>query len=140
MVDRELRSADEILQEEGRAQFSAKNVVGAESATAFAAHVPTRNWIPVDIAPKVSNVERLIGSLGGEALYGRHFYVPVRELLQNALDAIHAMRAIGALGPDDGEIQIEIRSPSANEYWLDVTDNGVGMSKYVLTNVLLDFG
>lgn len=140
MVSGELRSANEILREEGRPAFKAHRVLGAEAAEMFAKHVPVFGWEPVDVSPKVGNATRLIGSLGGAALYGESYAAPLRELLQNALDAVCALRALGGIGADEGEVHVGVSSDEENGWWLEVTDTGIGMSRYVLSNVLLDFG
>jgi hypothetical protein len=140
MVDRELRSAYDILKEEGRPLFAATSVLGVESPQAFQRQVRVNGWIPIDVAPKVGDVSQLIASLGGSALYGENKAAPLREILQNALDAVGAMRALGGIGADEGTVEVEIQPTNDGHWWLTVTDPGVGMSRYVLTNVLLDFG
>jgi len=140
MVDRELRSAMEILREEDRPMFQAHRILGAESAEMFAKHVPVLGWEPVDVSPKISNATRLIASLGGAALYGESYAVPLRELLQNGLDAVCALRSLGGVGADEGEVHVSVSSDGHGRWWLAVTDTGIGMSRYVLANVLLDFG
>lgn len=52
---------------------------------------------------------------------------------------MRALRALGGLGPEEGRIDVELEE-KGGETWLHVTDDGIGMSQYVLTNVLLDFG
>ena len=140
MVDRELRSAVEILREEDRPIFQAHRVLGAESAEMFAKQVPVLGWEPVDVSPKISDATRLIASLGGAALYGESYAAPLRELLQNALDAVRALRSLGGIGADEGEVHVGVSSDGAGGWWLKVSDTGIGMSRYVLSNVLLDFG
>lgn len=140
MVDHELRGAHEILREEGRTPFAASSVVGVASAAAFSTHLPVRGWEPIEVAPKVGEVTRLIASLGGAALYGDDPTVGLRELLQNGIDAVSALRALGNAEPDEGEVHVEVQPAGNAEWWLHVTDTGIGMSRFVLTNVLMDFG
>jgi hypothetical protein len=140
MVDRELRSAVEIQCEEDRPVFKSHRVLGAESAELFAKQVPVRGWEPVDVSPRISNATRLIENLGGAALYGETYAAPIRELLQNGLDAVCALRSLGGAGQQQGEVHVEVSPDGAGGWWLRVTDTGIGMSRYVLTNVLLDFG
>lgn len=140
MVDRELRVAHDVLKEEGRPEFAAYAVLGAESPRAFARQVPVRDWEPVDASPKVGNLPQLISRLGGRALYGDNLTAPLRELLQNALDAIRALRGLGGLGASEGEVRVSIERADSDEWILAVTDDGIGMSRHVLTEVLMDFG
>lgn len=88
----------------------------------------------------VGNVEKLIGELGGEALYGAgtdQFGIALRELIQNARDAIHARRNFDS--HFEGSVRVRLqRNPDAIR--LLVEDDGIGMSRRVLTGPLLDFG
>jgi hypothetical protein len=76
--------------------------------------------------------------LGGARLYGDNPTAPIRELLQNAMDAIQARRALQDR-IDWGLIKVELKK-IAGDTWLSVEDNGVGMSERVLAGTLLDFG
>lgn len=55
MVDKELQSAHEILQEERRPAFAAHLVLGTDSAASFSRLLPVRGWDPIDVAPTRSN-------------------------------------------------------------------------------------
>jgi hypothetical protein len=139
MIDRELRDAYAGLRDAGRQPFAAVGVLGANSPEAFARQVRTKGWEPVDVGPTVGNVPKLIAALGGSALYGNDKTVPVRELLQNSMDAVRALRALGVLQEEEGEVEVVLEVEDG-QHWIHVTDNGIGMSRHVLTNVLLDFG
>lgn len=140
MVDRELRAAHDILKEEDRPEFAAHAVLGVDSPKAFARQVPVRDWEPIDASLKVGNLPQLISRLGGVALYGDNKTAPLRELMQNALDAVRALRALGGLEASEGEVRVTIERADNNEWILAITDDGIGMSRHVLTNVLMDFG
>ena len=45
-------------------------------------------WRPVNTQARISNPIALIERLGGAGLYGIEFAAPIRELIQNAVDAI----------------------------------------------------
>jgi hypothetical protein len=79
---------------------------------------------------------------GGEKLYGRHLTVPLRELIQNAADAIGYRRELEPPGSMyDGNITVRLTKSSDSEDWLlSVDDDGLGMSQAVLTGPLIDFG
>ncbi len=140
MVNKELQSAHEILKEEGRPAFSAHRVQGTDSAATFARSLPVRDWEPIDVAPRVGNIPALISSLGGAALYGDDSTAPLRELLQNGIDAVCALRALGGASSNEGSVTVAVKPTAEGDWWLEVTDTGIGMSRHVLTNVLLDFG
>lgn len=140
MVNRELQSAQEILKEEGRPAFAAHRVQGTDSAAIFARSLPVRDWEPIDVAPRIGNIPALITSLGGAALYGDDSIAPLRELLQNGIDAVCALRALGGASSNEGSVTVAVKPTAEGDWWLEVTDTGIGMSRHVLTNVLLDFG
>lgn len=139
MVDKELRHAHSILGEFGRTQFAAERVTGAGSAELFSKHLRTSGWEPIDTSSTISNIPSVIANLGGAALYGEHPYVAIRELMQNSADAIRALRSLEYLEPHEGKITValDVDDDSAR---ITVKDNGLGMSKFVLTRVLTDFG
>lgn len=138
MIDAELRSARMIMQDEGRAPFEAHSVKGVSSAADFASEVPVSGWEPVDVRAKISDVPHLIERLGGAALYGHRPEVALRELMQNAIDACCAYESLHSIG---GRRLFVNLSSEKNGFWrLSVSDNGIGMSRYVLAEVLLDFG
>jgi hypothetical protein len=116
----------------------AKGVAGAQDISVFQKNVPAQGWHPVDVCFQVSQVSDVIEKFGGEKLYGNKPHLVLRELIQNSADAIRARR-IHRNKPDHGRIEISLTQEN-NAWWLHVQDNGIGMSRYVLTDVLLDFG
>jgi Histidine kinase-, DNA gyrase B-, and HSP90-like ATPase len=138
MIDREIRNANKILAQNGRHALRAQGVLGANDVNELRKHVPTQGWYPLDIRYQVSKIGTVIEKFGGTALYGDKPYLALRELLQNAVDAIHARRLHrNSVMTGLIEVALEERDGSC---WLHVTDDGIGMSRYVLTEVLLDFG
>lgn len=140
MIDSELRAVDVLLQANSKPRFTARAVKAAGSPTALREFIGTEGWQPVDTELRVSNVPELVRLLGGERLYGSDPTVPLRELIQNAADAIRARRAMGGYRDSEGIVRVRLRQDEAREWWLDVQDDGVGMSRSVLTGTLLDFG
>jgi hypothetical protein len=140
MIDSELRDAHALMREKGRPCFAATCVLGAETPEAFARQVRVLDWGPMNVAPKIADVPKVIAALGGSKLYGDEPWIALRELLQNALDAVRALRALGYLGETEGEVEVRAEHADGDDWWLHVTDTGIGMSRHVLTNVLLDFG
>jgi hypothetical protein len=139
LVDRELRDVDLVLQARGRQVLRARRVKGVGSPEALSKMVTTRDWRPVDARMQVSDVPQIVESLGGSRLYGDDPLVPVRELIQNAADAVQARRRFQSRPGSWGEIRVSIATRDDGN-WLVVEDNGVGMSEQVLTGPLLDFG
>lgn len=138
-IDRDLHDVDVLLASSGRPRFLARGVVDADDATRLATHVRTQGWMPVDARVHVSDVPSLIAQIGGAQLYRKDPSVPLRELIQNAADAIRARRALEGLKPDWGTITVRVGRDS-NGRWIEVADTGIGMAERVLTRHLLDFG
>jgi hypothetical protein len=138
-VDRELHDVDALLSTSGRPCFLARGVVDADDATRLATHVRTQGWIPVDARVHVSDVPSLIAQIGGAQLYRKDPSVPLRELIQNAADAVRARRALAGMRESWGAITVRTGRDSDGR-WIEVADTGIGMTERVLTRHLLDFG
>ncbi len=138
LADRELRETDLLLRDLGRSGLKALRVKGAQDPRELARHVPVEGWKPVNSPFHVSDVPRIISILGGSKLYGDEWYAPLRELLQNASDAIQARRRLQS-DHSIGRIRV-ILDRREDGTWLIVEDDGVGMSEQVLTHTLVDFG
>ncbi|MFJ9449127.1 ATP-binding protein [Herbaspirillum sp. NPDC101397] len=139
MIDREIRTSNRILLDHGRKTMVAIGVMGANDVEVFQKNVPVEGWHPFDFNYQVSQVGSVIEKFGGERLYGDDPAIALRELIQNAADAIRARRfQVG--NQTHGKIKISLRNTVDGSVWLDVVDDGLGMSRYVLTEVLLDFG
>lgn len=141
-VDRELREVDSLLADkvdDHRPRFRVRSVAYIEDPSRLAKQIPTKGWIPVDANIKVSDVSSLVYSLGGEQLYGKDYTIPLRELIQNSIDAIKARRILDNRPVDWGNIIV--RSGRDSEaYWIEIEDNGIGMSSELLKGSFLDFG
>jgi hypothetical protein len=139
MVDAELRRADDLNSELHRDRFAARGVRGIEDPRRLVELLTTSGWLPVDAQVRVGHVADLVRKLGGQELYGDDRSVPLRELVQNAADAIRARRALEGLNDEWGDVRLRA---GGDEYglWLEIEDNGVGMSAAVLTGAFLDFG
>ncbi len=138
LVDEELRSANDLLDSMNMRPFALKGVKGAGYPETIAELIVTENWRPVNTELRVSDVPALVELLGGKKLYGDDPAAPLRELIQNASDAIKAKRA---LKNEDlsGTVRVSL-AKEADDWWLTVQDDGIGMSVRVLTGALLDFG
>jgi len=143
MIDAELSAANALLQDIGVSSLAAARVYGAESPTMLAREVRPSGWRPINAEIKASDPVNLARTLGGQQLYGRGAFAPIRELVQNAIDAIRARRRLENRGGTWGQLRIileEIKDSSGISTWLHVDDTGIGMSERVLVGPLLDFG
>jgi hypothetical protein len=140
-ADRELRKVDALLEASSpELRLAARRVAGVEEPQYLSKYVPTQDWIPLDARVHVSNVAALVRNLGGEQLYGADDTVPLRELIQNASDAVRARRLLEpGRGESWGDVTVRTGEDEHGR-WLEVEDTGVGMSAAVLTSHLLDFG
>lgn len=138
-VDSEIRASNRVLTNNGREEFVAKGAAGAHYLQEFLQTMPVEGWHPVDVKFKVSNIADVVDRFGGTKLYGKAPWRVLRELIQNGADAVRARRLKRNLPDLPGKLTIEVVD-SSGDSWLEVTDTGIGMSRYVLTEVLLDFG
>lgn len=139
MITNELSAVDILFESTNRQRLMARRVRGAESPTAFSAYVRSKGWVPVDTQLRVSDVPRLVRLFGGAHLYGDDVQIPLRELVQNSSDAIRARRLLEDRDEHYGTVTVSLRK-EPDGYWLDVEDDGVGMSERTMTGPLLDFG
>jgi hypothetical protein len=93
----------------------------------------------VDARVQVTDVVTLAQNLGGEQLYGDDKTVPLRELIQNAADAVRARRIYEGKGEQWGRICVHL-GQEGDRMWIEVEDTGIGMSKDLLKGPFLDFG
>ena len=143
--DKELRECNEVLETASggpRRSFARKRVTGGGQVRELVKHIETTGWEPTDSTVHVSDVSALVAKLGGEQLYGRdadRLNVALREIIQNAADAISARRSLTDVG-FTGRITVRLKSRADGILVLHVDDDGVGMSQATLSTDLLDFG
>nr|WP_250548141.1 ATP-binding protein [Pseudomonas congelans] len=141
-VAHEIASCNELLRNRTRQtspEFKVKRVSGSESIEDLVRYLRVEGWMPCGAKPHVSNVESLVKELGGQNLYGKGlsthtFAIVLREMIQNARDAVVARRFIEP--GFEGEVFVRF----TEEGQISVEDNGTGMSRKVMTGPLLDFG
>ena len=144
--DRELRRSNAVLDASPagpRRAFGRKSVAGAGQVRELVQYVETDGWEPTDSTVHVSDVTNLVTTLGGEQLYGKdadRLNIALRELIQNATDAICVRRSLPNSGGFEGRIAVRLLKRPGGGWTLQVDDDGVGMSSSTLTTDLLDFG
>lgn len=139
MIDNELKEVDSLLVDTNRKRLKAIGVSSIEDPKRLSKLIAVEGWQPVDTKIKVTDVAKLVGSIGGKQLYGDNASVPLRELIQNASDAIRARRILENETDEIGNIIVRFGKDGHGQY-IEVEDNGIGMSPKVLTGPFLDFG
>ena len=139
MINQELLDVDALFSRHNIPSLGAYCVKNIDSPKSISRQIEVEGWTPVESQMKVTNVSGLINSLGGSALYGNNDFVPLRELVQNASDAIRAKRLMDEKGEKWGDIYIRVKDVPDGTV-IEVEDNGIGMSESVLTGPFLDFG
>jgi hypothetical protein len=141
LVDRELRQVDALLGDLGRPRLAARGVAGVDDVERLVKCIPADRWLPVDVRLQVTDVLGLVRRLGGRELYGDNPTVPLRELMQNASDAVRARRLVEPdRSADWGDIVVRHGREPDGRHWIEVEDNGVGMSAELISRYLLNFG
>ncbi|MDE6851693.1 MAG: ATP-binding protein [Lachnospiraceae bacterium] len=115
-------------------------------------------WQNLVLPMKVNRIIEPVGYVSGqyhlsldhnkvmELLIGNDLYndpaVFVRELLQNAIDAVRTREKMDKNLPADWKPQIKIRTWTDEEgdHWFRIEDNGIGMSEEIILNYLLKVG
>jgi hypothetical protein len=139
MIDNELKEVDSLLAASNKERLKAIGVALVDDPKRLSSLIAVSGWEPIDTKIKVTNVASLVINLGGKQLYGNNIFVPLRELIQNASDAIRARRLIENERPEFGTITLRIGKDNYGKY-IEVEDNGLGMSSKVLTGPFLNFG
>ncbi|MFI0847290.1 ATP-binding protein [Mesorhizobium sp. IMUNJ 23232] len=144
LVDREIQSVNQLLasrpQKEISPAFRIRRIAGATSPESLGEYIRASGWKPCSAKLHVGNVERLVEGLGGTKLYGEsnQLEIALRELIQNARDAVQARQAMESEYAGRIRVQLKIEPYGINT--IVVEDDGIGMSERVLTGPFLDFG
>jgi hypothetical protein len=140
-LDSEIVAVAEYLDQRSisKGRFSLEGVRGVKTPLSFSAYVQPAGFEPVDVRFRPDSLERLVQMLGGRTLYGDDFFAPLRELIQNARDALVLRRIserLAGLSGESGSVHISL-TLHGDVARLIVSDDGVGMSARVITNYLL---
>jgi histidine kinase/DNA gyrase B/HSP90-like ATPase len=140
-LDDEIRAVRRYLdkREPSRGRLSLLGVRGAASPEECAQLIETGGFAPIEVNIRTASVERLLELLGGETLYGRSSLVPVRELVQNARDAVVLKQAL-AMNDYERSLAshpIRVRFTTQPHPTLEVVDHGIGMSHEVIKDYLV---
>ena len=108
----------------------------------------TVNYIPRHIAFTAAGADLLKLLIG--PLYGERPEIGVRELIQNAVDAVRELEILrrrGGIVPadldlpeQDADVLVTLDQADDGSFWLSVSDRGVGMTADVLQDYFLKAG
>ena len=140
IFDSEIKASNALLKIQNL-EFPHRGVSGANSKEELAKYIETEKWFPCNVDVHASNVKALIYNLGGRQIYGNENirFIILRELIQNARDAIMARKYIDE-NYQDGRITIKINKDKNGSQYIAICDNGIGMTKNCIQNYLLNFG
>ena len=141
-LDNEIRQVRSFLQKRtvSSRRLSLVGVRGAGSPDQAAKFILTSGFLPLEIGVRASSITRLVKLLAGESLYGRNFMAPVRELVQNAVDAVLLKKAVAKSAADAALAGLPISVSLINDggtLALSVRDWGIGMSQRIISDHLL---
>lgn len=141
LFDSELKKCNHLLKANHIKEFPHVGVSGAESKEDLAKnYIETVDWLPCNFGVHASDIKNLITIFGGDKLYGKQnqLLLSLREIIQNARDAIHARRNVDDRY-DNGIITIRVNTVNSI-YQIEIEDNGIGMTMNCIKDYLLDFG
>jgi hypothetical protein len=142
LAHKELEGCHRLLVDINATPFSVAAVRDANAPDRLKQAIRVRGWEPVSVSARISNPKAVIALLGGSSLYEeKGLAVPLRELIQNATDAVRARRALeGSAATFQGCVDVKMDNCDEFHKWITVEDNGVGMTARILTGALIDFG
>ena len=141
-LDAEIRSVQRYLKRRtsSLSRFSLQGVLGASSPEEASMYVKPDSFMPIEVNLRTGSIDRLVKLLAGESLYGPDPMAAVRELLQNANDAVRLKYHTASDEWDEHVAKLPIKVDYYQEderFYLVVSDFGVGMSARVMTDYLI---
>lgn len=144
-LDAEIKGVQDYLRSRtvSAERFSLQGVKGVEDPAVFNRFVRLpEQVVPIDIRVQPDSMERVVELLGGRHIYGDDRLAPIRELIQNARDAIELRASLDQAHDRPsapGRITISLER-TADNCVLKVADNGVGMTRGVVRRHLVAVG
>jgi hypothetical protein len=140
-LDAEIRTVKRYLErrKSSDGRFSLEGVAGAESPAAASIYIRTSGFMPIEVNIRTGSIERLVQLLAGESLYGKDPMAAVRELIQNARDAVALKEQAATTEYDKAALSLPIRVAlkTGDAPTLEVADWGIGMTAKVMTDYLI---
>lgn len=141
-LDAEIRTVQRYLKKRPHSvnRFSLQGVLGAGSPEEASTYIKPNGFMPIEVNLKTGSIDRLVKLLAGESLYGNDPMAAVRELLQNANDAVR-LKFHTATDEYDAQVEklpikVEL-SDEGNDTFLIISDFGVGMTSRIMTEYLI---
>lgn len=141
-LDAEIRLVRRYIDRRATSQgrLSLQSVRGAGSPQEAAIYIPTTGFLPIEVNLRTGSIEKLVQLLAGESLYGPDPMAAVRELIQNARDAVMLKAAVALTESEKAALSIPIKVIMRKEvdgHVLEVKDWGIGMTTKVMTDYLI---
>jgi Histidine kinase-, DNA gyrase B-, and HSP90-like ATPase len=141
-LDQEIRSVKKMLDQRpaGLKRISLQGVRGVSAPEEAAKFIPTAGFLPIEVNLRAGSIERLVELLAGETLYGPNPMAAVRELIQNARDAVMLKGEVATSEAERAALCIPIRvrlDTKSDPPTLEIVDHGVGMTRRVMIDYLI---
>jgi hypothetical protein len=141
-LDSEIRAVRRMLDQRRSEQkkLSLSGVRGAASPELTARLIPTSGFLPIEVNLRTGSINRLVELLAGETLYGPNPMAAVRELVQNARDAVLLKAEVAETDSERALLNLPITVSlisTTNPPTLEVVDHGIGMTQRVMTDYLI---
>jgi hypothetical protein len=140
-LDKEISAVRRYLDHRpsSKGRLSLERVRGASSPQDAAIFIQTSGFVPIEVNIRAGSIDRLVKLLGGETLYGAEPMAAVRELIQNARDAVMLKAAVAESDFERASftLPITVKLDTKEPASLEMIDYGVGMSRRVMTDYLV---
>jgi hypothetical protein len=140
--DSEIRAVTRLLDRSGGdyKRLTLRGVRGASSPDEAESYFPTSGFLPIEVNLRTGSIDKLVELLAGETLYGPNPMAAVRELIQNARDAVMLKSEIATSPAERVTLSLPI-SINVNTtvllVYLEIVDHGIGMTKSIITDYLI---
>lgn len=140
VIDDELKKTNIEYKKYSIAELKAHSIAGISKNETLSEYITTDGWIPDNSEIKITDIKKMVDNFSGTKLYGEDYYIPIRELVANANDAVKARKYLERKDNlSFGKIVLNDYEKDGNYYFV-ISDNGCGMDKKTITDVLLNFG
>jgi hypothetical protein len=146
VIEKAIREFCELIEREVR---DTTTVLAHNTAEVTASY---KMRLPIIVRPQVTSVGyvykemslvmnqvAIMSLLMGEHLYSRKG-VPLRELIQNSVDACVAKERLSSDANYRPSVRLGLHTDAAGLHWIEITDNGIGMDEHVLSEYFLKLG